>query len=213
MRLIDRNTGCPRSIVCPRRRRPAGRAQRPSAAAGQTLVEVALVLPIFLLLTLGLLDSFRVILYYTQVQEAAREGARWGAVQVGRATSTGSTPWGTFADQGNYPTTYCNTCSGPGPGGTTIPYTVPGSRTTSSGSTTVVGAVTTATTAVNLSQATITISTTIPSGATETLQTFDDHFSNRPVSVTVTYPFTPIVGKIFGGISVKLTGTSTMLHE
>src|SRR5207248_6021829 len=94
-------------------RRPAVRTgRRPSAgetgARGQTLVEVAMVLTVFMLVTVGLIDGLRVIFYYSQIQEAAREGARWGSVQVARATdSAGTTPWGTFNVAGNANGTYC----------------------------------------------------------------------------------------------------------
>src|SRR5205085_6960382 len=99
----------------PQRRR-AGRMAAPCAsAAGQTLVEFALVLVVFMLVTVGLLDGMRVIFYYSQIQEAARLGARWGAVQVGRAVplsnaqaSTTDAVGGTFATPGNAPATYCN---------------------------------------------------------------------------------------------------------
>lgn len=183
-----------------KRRRPVG--SRRHAPSGQTLAEFAIVLTIFMLVIAGLLDGMRVIFYYSQVQEAAREGARWAAVQVARSAGA-TTPWGTFADQGNAVGTYCPTCT----------YTVAGSRKLADGVTnTIIGAATIATTAVNLQQATMTISTTIPSTATETLQT-DDLLTNLPVSVSVSYPFKPIVGMVFGGVTITLQGSSTMLHE
>jgi hypothetical protein len=76
----------------------------------------------------------------------------------------------------------------------------------------IVGAATLATTAVNLSQATVTISTTIPPTATEPLQT-SNLLTNVPVTVTVQYPFKPILGMVFGGVTINLKGTSVMLHE
>jgi hypothetical protein len=73
--------------------------------------------------------------------------------------------------------------------------------------------VTRATNAVNLTQATVIISTTVSDGITETIQTYDDHITNVPVSVTVKYPFKPLLGMVFGGVTIWLQGTSTMLHE
>src|SRR5437763_15649624 len=101
----------------PQRRR-AGRMAAPCAsAAGQTLVEFALVLVVFMLVTVGLLDGMRVIFYYSQIQEAARLGARWGAVQVARADPADSTQGvgGTFDNQGNKPGAYSDAYSSTAP--------------------------------------------------------------------------------------------------
>jgi Flp pilus assembly protein TadG len=46
----------------------------------QSLVEFALILPLFLLLVLGIFDLGRVIYHYSTIHNAAREGARYGAV-------------------------------------------------------------------------------------------------------------------------------------
>ncbi len=48
---------------------------------GQSLVEFALILPIFLILVMGIFDMGRVVYYYSAIHNAAREGARYGAVQ------------------------------------------------------------------------------------------------------------------------------------
>ncbi len=45
----------------------------------QTLVEFALILPLALLLTLGLIEFGRMIFMYAAVTSSAREGARYGA--------------------------------------------------------------------------------------------------------------------------------------
>ncbi len=45
-----------------------------------------MVLPLFLLLTFGLIDGGRLVYINNAVAEAAREGSRWGSVQ-GRATT------------------------------------------------------------------------------------------------------------------------------
>lgn len=170
-------------------------------------MEFALVLLVFMLVTLGLLDGMRVIFYYSQIQEAARAGARWATVQVGRDVN-GSPQWGTFNDPGNAPGVY-TACHSTG-----CTYTPVGGTAASTGalSNTVVNAVGHTTTAVDLSQATINITTTIPATATELLQV-DSQLTNVPVTVTVQYPFTPILGMVFGGITIDLKGSSTMLHE
>ena len=55
-------------------------ARRP--ARGQALVEFALVIPIFLLLIFGLLDMGRFVYMHSTLSQAAREGARLGAVEA-----------------------------------------------------------------------------------------------------------------------------------
>lgn len=67
-----------------RGRRAAGRSagawSRPS---GQTLVEFALVLPLFLLLLFAVIDGGRLVYENSVVSQAAREGARLAAVEAG----------------------------------------------------------------------------------------------------------------------------------
>ena len=65
-----------------------GRARRPSGT-GQSLVEFALVLPIFLLLLFGLIDIGRFVYTANALNEAAREGARFGSVAGGSAGCSG----------------------------------------------------------------------------------------------------------------------------
>ena len=48
--------------------------------SGQSLIEFALVLPLLLLLVMGIFDLGRGIYYYSAIHNAAREGARFGAV-------------------------------------------------------------------------------------------------------------------------------------
>jgi hypothetical protein len=47
---------------------------------GQTLVEFALIIPIFLLVVLGLFDMGRAVLYYSTISNASREAVRLGIV-------------------------------------------------------------------------------------------------------------------------------------
>ncbi len=46
----------------------------------QTLVEFALILPIFIFLVVVIFDFGRAIYYYNAIHNAAREGARYGAI-------------------------------------------------------------------------------------------------------------------------------------
>ena len=50
--------------------------------SGQELMEFALILPIFALIIFGITDLGRVVLYYTTMSNAAREGARYGSIHV-----------------------------------------------------------------------------------------------------------------------------------
>jgi len=52
------------------------------AGLGQTLVEFALVLPIFLALLFGVIDGGRLIYLNSVISQAAREGARLAAVEA-----------------------------------------------------------------------------------------------------------------------------------
>jgi hypothetical protein len=53
----------------------------PSARRGQSLVEFALIIPIFLLLMVVIFDLGRAVYYYSAIHNAAREGARYGAAK------------------------------------------------------------------------------------------------------------------------------------
>ena len=81
--------------------------RRRDEARGQTLVEFALILPIFLLLVIGIFDFGRAIYAYNTISNAAREAVRLGIVDqscdaIGteardRAASLGLS-WQTSAD-------------------------------------------------------------------------------------------------------------------
>lgn len=65
-------------------------ARRRSSGTGQTLVEFALVLPVFLLLLFGLLDVGRYVYMNSILSQAAREGARLAAAEanwIGKTTT------------------------------------------------------------------------------------------------------------------------------
>ena len=51
---------------------------------GQTLVEFALLLPLFLFLVMGLFEIGRAVLYYSVLNTAVREGTRFAIVQPSR---------------------------------------------------------------------------------------------------------------------------------
>jgi Flp pilus assembly protein TadG len=53
---------------------------------GQALVEFALTVPVIFLVLVALFDVGRLVFINNEIAEAAREGARWGAVQ-GRAAA------------------------------------------------------------------------------------------------------------------------------
>jgi Flp pilus assembly protein TadG len=60
--------------------------------SGQSLVEFALVSLLLFTLILGILEMGRVMFIYTQIVQAAQEGARYGAVRPREITSGGGYP-------------------------------------------------------------------------------------------------------------------------
>jgi hypothetical protein len=56
--------------------------------AGQSLVEFALVLPVFLLMLFGVIDAGRLVYLNSTLSQAAREGARLGSVEASYRGST-----------------------------------------------------------------------------------------------------------------------------
>ena len=64
------------------------RRRRHRGAAGQSLVEFALVLPVFLLMMFGLIDVGRFVYLSSTLSQAAREGARLGSVEASYRGST-----------------------------------------------------------------------------------------------------------------------------
>lgn len=61
----------------------------PRGRRGQSLVEFAVTLPVFVFLLFGLLDVGRLVYVNNAIAQAAREAARWGSVQ-GRSASVPS---------------------------------------------------------------------------------------------------------------------------
>jgi len=68
-----------------------------SAQAGQGLVEVALALPVFILVVLGIFDVGRLVFTNSVLSQAAREGARLAAAEAGWIGVSGS---GCVSDDG-----------------------------------------------------------------------------------------------------------------
>lgn len=85
-----------------RQRHPRARARLRAArtSRGQSLVELALILPIFLLIIGTATDFARLFYAYVTIESAAKEGVMFGAVQPGCATAT-SQPAPTCADPNN----------------------------------------------------------------------------------------------------------------
>jgi Flp pilus assembly protein TadG len=65
---------------------PVSRPRNPDPESGQTLVEFALVLPIFLMVVFGLLDVGRLVYTNSALSQAAREGARLAAAEASWVT-------------------------------------------------------------------------------------------------------------------------------
>jgi Flp pilus assembly protein TadG len=78
-----------------------------NTSSGQALVEVALVLPVFILLLFGLVDAGRAIYTWNALSQAAQEGARLAAVQAGWIGITGTNCTIPMPDITPAPTTPC----------------------------------------------------------------------------------------------------------
>ncbi len=55
--------------------------------SGQAIIEFALILPVFLLLVFGFVDSARAVFEYITLADAAREGTRYAIVHGGASTA------------------------------------------------------------------------------------------------------------------------------
>lgn len=65
------------------------RLRRHRQRRGQTLVEFALILPIFLLVLVGIFDMGRAVYYYNTISNAAREAVRLAIVDQNATAITG----------------------------------------------------------------------------------------------------------------------------
>lgn len=171
-----------------------GRMRHRQARRGQTLVEFALILPIFLLMLFGLVDVGRIVYANSTLSQAAREGARLASVEaywVGRS----GTPAGVGC--GN-------------PGGPVCPADLTALRadvrTAANQMMTPIG---------QISNANLHLScdaTTAPSGTwTSPPKTCSARATGNLASVRVVMsiqPITPIIGQIIS--SIQLTASATM---
>jgi len=66
------------------------KTQKSMKTRGQSLVEMALTLPVLLLLILGFIDLGRAVYYYSALGNAVREGARFASVQRHLDTTDGT---------------------------------------------------------------------------------------------------------------------------
>jgi Flp pilus assembly protein TadG len=71
-----------------------------SRERGQAFIELALVLPVLLALTIGIIEFGRLAYYQIEVSDAARAGAQYGAQILGNAPNTAGI---TLAAQNNAP--------------------------------------------------------------------------------------------------------------
>lgn len=166
----------------------AARRRRSRHSAGQTLVEFALVLPIFLVMLFGIVDAGRFIYLSSVVSQAAREAARVASVEASWIGSSDAS---------------CGTTGGP---------TCPANATALKSDITAAanrmvkpfGPITT----VYFS---CTSPGSAPSGAWTT-QSCGTNASTNLVSVRIVMtlsPITPVIGQIVG--TVTATGSATMV--
>ena len=69
----------------------SSRFGRRDRSPGQAVAEFALAIPVFLLLLFGLIDIGRLVYVNNAISQAAREGARYGAVQGRSGTAAART--------------------------------------------------------------------------------------------------------------------------
>ncbi len=157
---------------------------------GQGLVEFALVIPIFLFLVFGLIDGARLVYLNSVLSQAAREGARQGAVEAS---------WMGSGDAS------CGTAGGP-----VCPTNAATLRTdvlaAANRMTAPFGSIAAAhlyTSCDNQGGA--------PTGGSWNAQTCANHDANDLISVRAEMPFSPITPLIGQFVNVTLSGSSTMV--
>ena len=108
-------------------------------SAGQSMVEFALILPIFMMLIFGALDLGRAIFYQSMVNNAARDGARYAITNPADTCSSGTCGTTTYAktsvsgfgSQMSVCSAYFYSSAVLGSSGTTVPPPCPDTNTTS----------------------------------------------------------------------------------
>lgn len=151
---------------------------------GQALVELALALPVFLLLMLGILELGRAVWLYNTLSGMAREGARWGVV---------------LSQFEEHPGERCIGGNANGTYDPAEPY---------ADTATVVGHALDRGPGLDSSRVTVTISTALPCTPEE------GYFRDFPFTVRATYPFEPVAATFLNlPAAIDLAGQATMRVE
>lgn len=153
---------------------------------GQALVEMTLILPIALVMTLGLIDAGRAVYAHNVLSTATRQAARYGAVYGGSQH-----PSFNWAESGNHSGTYAKP----------VPSTLP--------ATTVTGTVAAAAVALDPAELSVEIASQVDTGVPGCGQ-FSPGCST--VRVTATYTFRPVT-PLFSSADVPLSSTATAAIE
>jgi hypothetical protein len=162
-------------------------------ARGQTLVEFALVIPIFLLILLGLFDVGRYVNMTSVLSQAARDGARVAAVEAG---------WIGSADPG------CGSAGGP-----VCPPTVTGATSLLADVTAAVNRMVTPFGPVPSTQVYISCDATTPPTGAWTTQSCNSTSNGSVVSVRVVLTFNPITPGASGITTITTSGAATMVQN
>jgi Flp pilus assembly protein TadG len=85
MKLMHPVQPIPRISREPRAARPQRTCSR---ERGQSMIELALLLPIMLLITIGVIEFGRAAYYYIEVVDAAKAGAQYGSQTMANAVNT-----------------------------------------------------------------------------------------------------------------------------
>ncbi len=160
------------------------RTEAQARASGQSIVEFALLLPVIVMLTIGMIDLCRLYFAYTTLQNAAAEGAR-ATVGLDLYTATPS----------------CLSGGSSGDTGPIVNQAVAEAAVLGLDSTALTGS------AAPLSNTNFTL-TGLSEGGTATLCTPISSYT-----FTASYTFKPLVSLILGWGSITLTTTSTMQAE
>jgi hypothetical protein len=157
---------------------------------GQGLVEFALVVPIFLFLVFGLIDGARLVYLNSVLSQAAREGARQGAVEASWMGSTDPS---------------CSNVGGPvcPANAATLRTDVLAAANRMTAPFGSIPATQLYTSCDNLGGA--------PTGGGWSTQTCANHDPNDLISVRAEMPFAPITPLIGQFLNVTLSGSSTMV--
>jgi hypothetical protein len=158
---------------------------------GQTLVEFALVLPIFVVMLFGLLDAGRYVYMNSVLSQAAREGARVAAVEAS---------WIGSSDAG------CGSTGGP-----VCPPAVTGSTSLLTDVTAAVNRMVAPFGPIPSSQVYISCDATTPPTGAWTTQSCSSNSTGSLVSVRVVLTFNPITPGLSGIKAITASGAATMV--